>query len=108
MKKKIVITGLLILSLGATLAFAAEQNQEQQPTAPMGHMMNWDQMKDYHKQMVEQAVKEGRMTAEQAKAMEEHMNSKQDMMKNMGSHMMGANGGSCCAGTQGQSSASQK
>lgn len=102
MKKKILVTGLLVLSLGASLAFAAEHNHEQQNTMPMGHMMNWEQMKDYHKQMMEQAVKDGRMTAEQAKAMDEHMNSMQDMMKNRGSGMMGANGGACCSGAQAQ------
>lgn len=109
MKKKILVTGLLILSLGASLAFAAEHNHEQQKTMmPMGQMMNWEQMKDYHKQMMEQAVKDGRMTAEQAKAMDEHMNSMQDMMKNGGTGMMGANGGAGCQGAQGQPGVSQQ
>ena len=74
MKKSLLITGLLVLSLGASMAFAAENDQSKQSTMPMGQMMNWDQMKEYHKQMIDQAIKDGRMTAEQAKAMDERMN----------------------------------
>ena len=109
MKKKLLVTGLLMLSLGSSLAFAAEIYPHQQQTMPMmGQMMNPEQMKDFHKQMLEQAVKDGRMTAEQAKVMEEHMTSMQGMMGNMGAGMMGqmgagmmgANGGSGCCATQ--------
>ena len=109
MKKKLLVTGLLVLSLGSSLAFAAENHQHQQQTMPMmGQMMNAEQMKDFHKQMLEQAVKDGRMTTEQAKVMEEHMTSMQGMMGNMGAGMMGqmgagmmgANGGSGCCATQ--------
>lgn len=113
MKKKILVTGLLIVSLGASLAFAAETSQEQQKTTPMGHMMNWEQMQDYHKQMIDQAVKDGRMTTEQAKAMDDRMNSMQDMMKNMGSSMMGqgmmgAGGNAGCPGAQAQPNISRQ
>ena len=106
MKKQLLVTGLLVLSLGSSLAFAAENTQQHQQTMPMGQMVNAEQMKDFHKQMLEQAVKDGRMTAEQAKVMEEHMTSMQGMMGNMGAGMMGqmgagmmgANGsGGCCA-----------
>lgn len=118
MKKKILITGLLVLSLGASLAFAAESNQTEQPTTPMGQMMNWDQMKDYHNQQIDQAVKDGRMTAEQAKTMNEHMDSMQGVMKNMGPGMMGggmmsqgkmgANGSNGCFGAQSQPGVSKQ
>ena len=117
MKKSLLITGLLVLSLGASMAFAAENDQNKQTTMPMGQMMNWDQMKEYHKQMIDQAIKDGRMTAEQAKAMDERMNSMQDMMKNMGpgmmggmmgQGMMGANGSTGCPGAQTQHGVSQQ
>lgn len=113
MKKKLLITGLLVLSLGASLAFAAENNQSEQSVSPMGQMMNWDQMKTYHNKMMDQAVKDGRMTSEQAKSMDEHMNSMQGMMKNMGSGMMGqgmmgANGSTACPGAQTQPGVSKK
>lgn len=105
MKKGLILTtALLSLTLGVSLVFAADQdNAAPSSMMPMmGQMMNWDQMKDYHKQMLEQAVKDGRVTAEQAKEMEERM---QTMMKNRSS-MMGqgmTNAGACCsteAGTQ--------
>ena len=100
MKKKLLVTGLLVLSLGSSLAFAAENTQQHQQTMPMGQMVNAEQMKDFHKQMLEQAVKDGRMTTEQAKVMEEHMNSMQGMMGQMGAGMMGANGSSGCYANQ--------
>lgn len=100
MKKQLLVTGLLVLSLGSSLAFAAENTQQHQQTMPMGQMVNAEQMKDFHKQMLEQAVKDGRMTAEQAKVMEEHMNSMQGMMGQMGAGMMGANGSSGCYANQ--------
>lgn len=110
MNKRLIITGLLVLTLGTSMAFAA--NNEQQPTMPMGQMMSWDQMKDSHKQMLDQAVKDGRMTTEQVKAMDEHMNSMQNMMKNMGSGMMnpgmmGSSSNAPCSPDQAQVSISQ-
>ena len=45
MKKKLLVTGLLVLSLGSSLAFAAEIHPHQQQTMPMmGQMMNPEQM----------------------------------------------------------------
>lgn len=77
--KKGLIIGLaasMVITLGATFAFA-------ESTAP--GMMDKGQMNEMHKKMVEQHVKDGVLTPEQAKAMDEHM-------VNMGS-MMGGNGG---------------
>lgn len=116
MNKKLLVTGLVALSLGASLAFAAENPQPQQPA---GHMMNWEQMKEYHQQMVEEAVKDGRMTAEQAKVMDEHMNTMGNMRQHMGGGMMNgmmgrmagngsAGGGTGCPGFQSQPGGSPK
>ncbi|SDD66162.1 DUF2680 domain-containing protein [Sporomusa acidovorans] len=81
--KKGLIIGLaasLVITLGATLAFA-------ESTAP--GMMDKGQMNEMHKKMVEQHVKDGVLTPEQAKAMDEHMANMGSMMNGM----MSGNGG---------------
>ncbi|MDF2570920.1 MAG: hypothetical protein K0R55_2524 [Sporomusa sp.] len=78
--KKGLIIGLaasLVIALGATFAFAE---------SPAPGMMGKGQMSEMHKNMVEQHVKDGLLTPEQAKAMDEHM-------ANMGSKMNGMMGG---------------
>ncbi len=72
--KKGLILGLaasLAITLGATWVLAESPSQG---------MMNMGNMNAMHKQMVEQCVKDGVLTPEQAKIMDEHM-------ANMGSQM---------------------
>ncbi|SMC80616.1 DUF2680 domain-containing protein [Sporomusa malonica] len=80
MKKGLIIglAAALVIALGATFAFAE---------SPAPGMMDKGQMNEMHKSMVEQHVKDGVLTPEQAKAMDEHM-------ANMGSMMNGMMGGS--------------
>jgi len=85
MKKGLVIglVSSLVIAVGATLAFAQ---------SPAPGMMDKGQMSEMH--MVEQHVKDGVFTPEQAKAMDEHM-------ANMGSMMNGIMGGNAnCQSSQ--------
>lgn len=71
MKKGLIISlaAALVITLGATLAFA-------ESTSP--GMMDKGQMNEIHRNMVEQHVKEGVLTPEQAKGMDEHMANRDD------------------------------
>lgn len=117
MKKRLIAATLLIVLLGASIAFAATNDRTEAPVMPIGQMVNFEQMQDYHKQMIDQAIKAGRITAEQAKVMDEHMNGMQNMMKNMGPGMMngmmgqgmtGPKGVAVCPGVQQQANQPQK
>ncbi len=79
------VVAALVVTLGASMAFAAAP--EQPANAWQG--MNFEQMQQFHQQMVDQHVKDGFMTQEQAQAMNEHMRGMGSMMN--GSMMM--NGG---------------
>ncbi|EAX47413.1 hypothetical protein TcarDRAFT_1431 [Thermosinus carboxydivorans Nor1] len=96
MKKWIVaVAAVAVMVVSAAFVYA----QEAQPAPPAGPMMNVDQMLEFHKQMLDQAVKNGSITAEQAKFMNEHMTQMapmmQQMMTGMGSGMMGGNAVNC-------------
>ena len=89
MKKKIIIATMLA-ALAAVPVFAAATDQAQ----PQDELFN--QMFNNHQQMVQQAVDNGTMTADQATQMNEHMQQMaprmQKMMKNggmMNGNMMG-------------------
>ena len=87
MNKKIMLLTMVAV-LAAVPVFAAAVDQ----TQPQNDWMN--QMMDNHKQMVQQAVDNGTMTADQAVQMNEHMTQMapimQQMMQNGG--MMHGNG----------------
>jgi polyhydroxyalkanoate synthesis regulator phasin len=72
---------LLAVTLAVPAVFAASSNEDTR-----GRMM------EQHNQMVEQHVKDGVLTPEQAQAMNEHManipENMQSMMQNMGPGMM--------------------
>jgi len=89
MKNKIIIATMLA-ALAAVPVFAATTDQAQ----PQNEMFN--QMFSNHQQMVQQAVDNGTMTADQAAQINEHMQqmapAMQNMMKNggmMNADMMG-------------------
>ncbi|MBP2635411.1 MAG: hypothetical protein H6Q72_1318 [Firmicutes bacterium] len=83
--KKGLIIGLAVLVgvLGTSWAFAESQSQD----------MKMGNMTEMHKKMVAQHVKDGVLTPEQAKAMDEHMANMGPMMNSMMSNggMMGDN-----------------
>ncbi|MCM0759535.1 YckD family protein [Sporomusa sphaeroides DSM 2875] len=92
--KKGLIIGLaasLVIALGATFAFAE---------SPSPGMMNTGHMKEMHKKMVEQHVKDGVLTPEQAKAMDEHMANKGSMMNGMTGQGMMSDTASCHSNQQ--------
>lgn len=99
MKKKILIAAMLA-ALAAVPVFAA--------TADQAQSNDWfNQMFNNHKQMVQQAVDNGTITADQAAQMNEHMQQMapvmQKMMQNggmMNGGMMGNSGmNQICGGT---------
>jgi len=96
MKKKIIIATMLA-ALAAVPVFAATTEQAQPQNEGSNQMFN------NHKQMVQQAVDNGSMTAEQATKMNECM---QQMAPVMGK-MMG-NGGMMNGNTMGNSNMMQK
>lgn len=92
MKKKIIIATMLA-ALAAVPVFAATTDQVQPQNEMSNHMFN------NHQQMVQQAVDNGIMTADQATQMNEHMQQMapvmQKMMQDGGmmkGNMMGNNG----------------
>lgn len=92
--KKGLIIGLaasLVIALGATFAFAE---------SPAPGMMDKGQMNDMHKSMVEQHVKDGVLTPEQAKAMDEHMANMGSMMNGMMGQGMMSDTASCHSNQQ--------
>jgi Spy/CpxP family protein refolding chaperone len=94
MKKKILIAAMLAV-ISAEPVFAAATDQAQPPSDWMKQMFN------NHKQMVQQAVDNGVMTAEQASQMNEHMQQMAPVMQQMmqnggtmnGTNNMMSNGG---------------
>lgn len=86
MNKKIMFLTMVAVLAAVPVFAAVEQNQ------PQNDWMN--QMMDNHKQMAQQAVDNGTMTADQAVQMNEHMTQMapimQQMMQNGG--MMHGNG----------------
>lgn len=90
--KKALVVGILVTSA----AFAAASLAAAQAPAPAAHkpgqtmMMDAAQMQEMHKGMMAEMVKSGKMTPEQAKAMDEQMASMQKtmgeggMMKDLG------------------------
>lgn len=95
MKKVAVISAvaLLVVMLSASFALAADQQPES--NSPM----TYGQMLQYHQQMLDQSVKAGYLTPEQAKLMNDHMSSMGSMMGGymmngsmMGGMMMGGYG----------------
>jgi Spy/CpxP family protein refolding chaperone len=91
MKKGLVIglAALVVLAFGAAAVFAKA------PTWRQGMMgtANWQQMNEIHQQMIKQHVKDGILTPEQAKFMNEHMANVESMMNGGGNgySMMGGN-----------------
>lgn len=110
MKKALILSvvAALVVVLGASFVSAAAPEQPQNS----GPMMNYDQMQQIHRQMVDQHVKDGYLTQEQAQAMNEHMSGMSSMMKDMGSmmnggimgsgFMMGGNGNGMMGGSSNQ------
>jgi len=87
MKKKIIIAAMLA-TLAAVPVFAATTDQVQPQKVEFNQMFN------NHKQMVQQAVDNGSMTAEQATKMNEHMQEMAPVMEKMmenGGMMKGGN-----------------
>ena len=88
MKKKIlIVTALAIISAVPVFAEALDQVQ------PQNDWLN--QMTNHHTQMVQQAVDNGVMTAEQASQMNDHMQQMAPVMQQMmqnGRMMHGNNG----------------
>lgn len=85
--KRGLIIGLavaFVIALGGTLAFA-------ESTLP--GMMDKGKMNEMHKSMVEQHIKDGVLTPEQVKSMDEHM-------ANMGSMMSNNGGAASCHSNQ--------
>jgi len=80
MKKGLLIAlaVTVVITAGAAFAFA---------DSSASGMMDIRQMNEMHKSMVEQQVKDGKLTPEQAKAMDEHMAE----MNSMTNGMMGTN-----------------
>ncbi|MBP2627433.1 MAG: hypothetical protein H6Q68_2144 [Firmicutes bacterium] len=76
MKNKIIIATMLA-ALAAVPVFAATTDQAQ----PQNEMFN--QMFSNHQQMVQQAVDNGTMTADQAAQINEHMQQMAPVMQNM-------------------------
>ena len=76
MKKKIIVFGILA-ALMAVPVFAATNDQGQEQN------VMFNQMFDNHKQMVQQAVENGTITAEQATQMNEHMTQMAPIMQKM-------------------------
>ncbi|EAX47377.1 hypothetical protein TcarDRAFT_1395 [Thermosinus carboxydivorans Nor1] len=98
MKKKIVIATMLA-ALTAVPVFAATNDQTQSQN-------DWfNQMFNYHKQMMQQAVDNGAMTADQAAWMNEHMQQMapvmQQMMQNGGMMNGGMMNGNMMGGMMG-------
>ncbi|KYZ74904.1 hypothetical protein AXX12_15085 [Anaerosporomusa subterranea] len=87
--KKSWIFGIaaLVVVMGASFALAATPA----PQSMMGQGMDMTQMGEFHQQMVEQHVKDGVLTPEQAKSMNDHMTQMGSMMN---SGIMGGNGSS--------------
>ncbi|MDT8899647.1 DUF2680 domain-containing protein [Anaeroselena agilis] len=92
MKKALILSvvAALVVVLGASFVSAAAPERSENS----GPMMNYDQMQQMHQQMVDQHVKDGFLTQEQAQAMNEHMSGMSSMMKDMGSTMNGGMMGS--------------
>lgn len=92
------VVAALVVTLGASMVFAAAPEQHEN----VWQGMNFEQMQQLHQQMVDQHVKDGYLTREQAQAMNEHMRGMGPMMNGgmmgsgngmMGSGpMMGGNG----------------
>jgi len=76
MKKKIIIATVLA-ALAAVPVFAATTEQAQPQNEGFNQMFN------NHKQMVQQAVDNGSMTADQAAKMNEHMQQMAPVMEKM-------------------------
>ena len=76
MKKKIIIAAMLA-TLAAVPVFAATTDQVQPQKVEFNQMFN------NHKQMVQQAVDNGSMTTEQATQMNEHMQQMAPVMEKM-------------------------
>lgn len=79
--KKLVLVSMTILMvvLGATLVFAAAPDTQ----APAGSGFSMDKMIDACKQVVNNFVKDGTLTPDQGKAMNDQMNNMAPMMKDM-------------------------
>jgi membrane carboxypeptidase/penicillin-binding protein len=78
MRKTVImsVVAALVVALGASLVFAAAPEQPRN----LGPGMNYEQMQQIHQQMVDQHVKDGWLTQEQAQAMNEHMRGMGPMM----------------------------
>lgn len=76
MKKKIFIAAMLAV-VTAVPVFAAVTTESQSPSD------RFAQMSTHHQQMTQQAVDSGRMTAEQAAQMNEHMKEMAPVMQQM-------------------------
>jgi len=76
MKKKIIIA-VMLAALAAVPVFAATTDQVQPQKVEFSQMFN------NHKQMVQQAVDNGSMTADQATKMNEHMQEMAPIMEKM-------------------------
>ena len=96
MKKGLLIAlvAAVVITAGAAFAFAESSAEG---------MMDIRQMNEMHKSMVDQQVKDGKLTPEQAKAMDEHMADMNSMMNGM----MGAND-SCHSSQQNQNAIPQQ
>lgn len=103
MKKRLLALSLAAVVGISVTAYAATQSDQthtmqngQMVNAPMmsGQMTNTTDMAELHKQMVEQHVKSGMMTQEQANLMNERM-------ANMGSMMNGMMGNGSAGGMAG-------
>lgn len=100
--KKLVLVSMTILMvvLGATLVFAAAPDTQ----VPAGSGFSMDKMIDACKQVVNNFVKDGTLTTDQGKAMNDQMNNMAPMMKDM---MGGSTNPMGQSGMMGQGAASQ-
>lgn len=93
--KKVWIFGvaaLAVVAMGASFALAATPA----PQSMMGQGIDMTKMGEMHQKMVDQHIKDGVLTPEQAKNMNDHMSQMGSMMNG---GMMGGNG----SGMMGQS-----
>jgi type II secretory pathway pseudopilin PulG len=86
MKKKywfLVGLVILVIAMAAPSAFGAITAGEQKATEQQSQQSS-DQMLDWHRQWLEQAQNEGRLTPEQAKTWQEHFDEMRDFHRENG------------------------
>lgn len=109
MKKRfwlLAVAGILVVALAAPAAFGAIAGDDQKgQNKQVQNQQSVNQMFDWHLKWLDQAEKDGQVTAEQAKSWREHFNYMRDFHNKNGmgpmGQMMGGNGAKGMMGSGG-------